>query len=270
MGFDPLQHDVLNRIFIGIVVEGIVFLSCSIITILLLFRFIKSKKQQLGSMVSFFLLYTLSIAASIFGKILTFTKGDYSLDSTEWGIFTNWSFSLALIAFSLFYQLEVAWQLFPPKAKYHRLYAGLGSSILVLIIFSIPRYGINGNEIDIYPIRFILVFIYVLAASLYYMIHSYKIYTFIRNKFLRRRILSGLIFHSSIIFIFIFFMISSIYGQITEGAYYTWGYFIAVTFMLSAAVSGYFYVKQGKEVDRQDIDEELRKLIHDKSNANYN
>ena len=62
--------------------------------------------------------------------------------------------------------------------------------------------------------------------------------------------------------VFVFFMVSSIYGSFT-GFYYTWGYFISVSFMLIAAIAGYFSVKQGKESDRQEIDEELAKLLQD-------
>ncbi len=210
-------------------------------------------------MTNFFILYALSIAASIVGKILTYIKEDYSLDKTEWGIFTNWSFSLGFIALSLYYQLEVSWQLFPPKIKNYRLFARLGSIVLFIIIFAIPRHDINGTEMVIYPLKFAMVCLFVLASSLYYMIHSYKVYTFLRNKFLQRRIIAGLAMYTNIIFVFVFFIVSSIYGSFT-GEYYSWGYFISVAFMFSAVISGYFFVKHGKESDRQEIDEELKKL----------
>ncbi len=250
-------------ILTAIIVESVIFAACCILVGLLLNRYKRSKKRQQGSMVNFFILYGLSIAASIVGKVVTFVKGTYELDQTEWGIFTNWSISLGFIALSLYYQLEVAWQLFPPKIKNHRLLARTGSGVLFLIVFLIPRYDINGQETVIFPIKFIFVFLYVLAASLYYAIHSYKIYTFIRSKFLQRRILAGLFFHSSIILVFVFFMISSIYGSAT-GIYYSWGYFISVSFMFCAVIFGYLYVKQGKASDRQEIDDELQRLLQDR------
>jgi len=266
-----LAPDVLTRILIGIIVESVVFAACCAIITIILVRYRKNKKAQLGSMAGFFILYALAIAASIMGKILTYVSKSFKLDHTEWGVFTNWSLSLAFISISLYYQLEVAWQLFPPKTKNPTLFARMGSALLVFIIFAIPRYGINDQygideqEVSIYPIKFILVFIYVLAASLYYMIKSYKVYTFLRSKFLRRRILAGLVMYTSIILVFVFFMVSSIYGAITT-EYYTWGYFISVTFMLSAAIAGYFYVKHGNESDRQEIDEELAKLLQEQKN----
>ncbi|TFG20009.1 MAG: hypothetical protein EU530_04510 [Promethearchaeota archaeon] len=262
-----LEANDLVRILIGIICECIVFTACCVITVMIMLRNKKSKKPQLSMMTNFFILYALSIAASIVGKILTYIKEDYSLDKTEWGIFTNWSFSLGFIALSLYFQLEVSWQLFPPKIKNFRLFAQLGSIVLFLIIFAIPRHTIDGTETIFYPLKFAMVFIYVLAASLYYMIHSYKVYTFLRNKFLRRRIHAGLIFYGSIIFVFIFFMISSIYGIMTD-IYYSWGYFISITFMMIAAISAYFFVKHGKESDRQEIDEELKKLTLDRKSRN--
>ena len=258
-----LESDVLVRILIGIIVESIAFTASCVITGMLLHRYRKSKKQQLRSMASFFILYGLSIAASIVGKTVTYIRESYELDKTEWGIFTNWSVSLGFIALSLFYQLEVAWQLFPSKAKKSRLYAQIGSGVLFLIVFLIPRYSISGHEVAIiYSLKFFLVFIYVLAASLYYMTHTYKVYTFIRNKFLQRRILAGLIFYGSIIMVFVFFMVSSIYGSITD-IYYTWGYFISVSFMIIATIAGYLSVRHGKESDREEIDDELGKLLQD-------
>ncbi len=255
-----LAPDVLLRILIGIFMESLVFTVCLAAIGIILYRFKRNNKPQLQNMGSFLILYALAIAASITGKILTYVMGDYSLDTTEWGLFTNWSFSLGFISLSLYFQLEVSWQLFPPKIRNHRIYALAGSIVLFLIVFAIPRYGIYGQEIPIYAVKFILVFIYELAASLYYMFHSYKVYTFIRNKFLQKRILAGLLMYASIIFVFIFLMISSIYGSIT-GIFYTWGYFISVSFMLSAAISAYFSVRHGKESDREDLDEELQKLL---------
>lgn len=262
-----LDSDVLVRILIGIVFESIVFTACCVFSGMILIRFRKNKKEQLGSMANSFILYALAFAASIIGKILTYFTKSFDLDHTEWGIFTNWSFSLGFIAFSLYYQLEVAWQLFPTKMKNHRFIAQSCSAILVIIIFAIPRYGINDQLVRIYPIKFILVFIYALAASLYYMTKSYKVYTFLRSKFLQRRILAGIAMYTSIICVFVFFIVSSIYGSFT-GEYYSWGYFISVAFMLSAVIAGYFFVKHGNESDRQEIDDELKKLSLNRKNRN--
>ena len=151
-----LQTEIpLLRILIGIIIECVVFTACGVIVGMLLYRYKKSKKQQQGSMAYFFILYGLAIATSIVGKTVTYLYGSYDLDKTEWGIFTNWSVSLGFIALSLYFQLEVAWQLFPPRIKNHRLFAQLGSCVLFLIVFLIPRYTINGQETLIYPIKFI-------------------------------------------------------------------------------------------------------------------
>lgn len=265
-----LPSDVLLRILAAIISESVVFTICCVVTVTLMFRYKNNKKPQLGNMVYFFILYGLAIAASITGKVLTYLKQSYELDNTEWGIFTNWSLSLGFIALSLFYQLEVSWDLFRPKIENYRLYARAGSAVLFLIVFIIPRYDINNQELSImYSLKFIFVFIYVLAASLYYMINTYKVYTFIQSKFLQRRILAGLVFYSCIILVFVFFMISSIFGEIT-GIYYTWGYFISISFMLGAAFAGFFMVKQGKESDRQEIDHELQKLLQNRKKTEEN
>ena len=110
-----LDSDVLVRILIGIVFESIVFTACFVLSGIMLLRYRKSKKDQLGSMATSFILYALAFVASIIGKVLTYITKSFDLDHTEWGIFTNWSFSLGFIAFSLYYQLEVAWQLFLQK-----------------------------------------------------------------------------------------------------------------------------------------------------------
>lgn len=255
-----LIEDTQIRILIGLIIESFVFIVCLIATGIIIYRHKRNKKPQLRNMVIFYICYSVAIAASVFGKILDYLFDSVYLGNTEWGIFTNWSVSLGFISLSLYYQLEAAWALFPPKLKHASKYARIGSIILFMIVFILPRHDINGVEIPlIYPIKFILVFIYVLAASLYNMYKSYKVFTFIRTKFLQRRILAGLVMNTCIIMVFVFFMISSIYGTITS-IFYTWGYFISISFMLGAAISAFFYVKQGKESDRQEIDDELKKL----------
>ena len=260
----------MGRILVGIIIECVVFTVCISITSMILSRYRKSKNAQQRSMAMFYILYGLAILGSITGKILTYIYaekfGTYDLDKTEWGLFTNWSFSLGFITFSLYYQLQVSFQLFPPKMKSDKahLFTKIVTGSLILIIFAIPRYGIQGMELKLlYSIKFLLIFVYVLSVSLYYMIKSYKVYTFIRNKFLQRRILFGLIFHASVILVFVFFMVSSIYGAATT-IYYSWGYFLSITFMMIAAVSGFLSVLHGKESDRQEIDEELQKLLKDR------
>ncbi|MBN2155416.1 MAG: hypothetical protein JW776_05190 [Candidatus Lokiarchaeota archaeon] len=256
-----------TRIMLAIILESIVFILGFVITGMIYFRYRKNQKKQLLIMTRFFICYNLAILGSIVGKTLTYVNGSYDLDKTELGLFTNWSFSLSLIALSLYWQSEVAWHLFPPKSKNYRSFAQISTIALFLIVLTIPRYGINGEPLFLYPLKFILVFLYVLATSLYYMINSYKIYTFIRNRFMQHRIIAGLVFYSCIVLVFVFLMISSIYGSIT-GIYYTWGYFLSIASMIGAAIAGFFTVKQGKESDREDINEELHKMLQDKKNRN--
>ena len=148
------------RILIGIIVESFIFLVCLTATSIIIYRHKRNKKPQLGSMVAFYILYWLAIAASVFGKTFTYLFESTNLGRTEWGIFTNWSFSLGFIALKLYYQLEAAWALFPPKLTHASTYARMGSAVILMIVLVLPRHDINGLEIPfIYPIKFILVFI---------------------------------------------------------------------------------------------------------------
>ena len=252
--------DTRIRILIGLIIEIFILIFSIFTTSIIMYRYKRNRKPQLRSMMFFYLLFSAALTASVFGKVLDYSFYSIYLGNTEWGIFTNWSVSLGFISLSLYYQLEASWTLFPPKLKDASKYARVGSVVLFMIIFILPRHDINGVEIPfIYSIKFILVFIYVLIASLYNMRKSYKVYTFIRTKFLQKRILAGLVMNTSIIMVFVFFMISSIYGSITT-IFYTWGYFISLTFMFIAVISAFFYVKQGKESDRHEIDDELKKL----------
>jgi hypothetical protein len=190
-----------------------------------------------------FACYTFAMFFSVIGKILHYFL-TFEVNKTELGYISNWYMSLGLMFLAGYYQFLFNREVFPPKHYKNLTYRLNRVSEIVVTTFIIltPRYLPNGTPIiGIYEIKFFLVFLQLLVVALYFIVSSRRIYGFIQNKMLRRKMQYSISFYTFLILVFLMFLTSSLYGAFT-GIYYSWGYFLALLFMILGSISGYFAI----------------------------
>ncbi|MBD3353448.1 MAG: hypothetical protein GF364_18340 [Candidatus Lokiarchaeota archaeon] len=259
--FDAMPfNEVKPRILRAIIIESIVLIIICGISISLYFRYIRhpKKNEQTRYLAFTYMSWSGAILFSIIGKVLQYLY-TYDINTTEVGIITNWNMSLFLVNIGILFHAEFGYVIFPPK-NFKKTKIFLKSICIVVSIFILvyPRYW-QGKQIPVvHSIKFGAVFLFLIVTSISFIQKSKRISSFTTSNFLWRKMKYLKFMHVFFILVFIFFLISTIYGSFTD-IYYTWLYFSASICMVISALFGLLGTKPISDEQKRLAIEEQKK-----------